>query len=399
MDSIEDNKYRYYAASYSALIIIGGVVFAASLLGILSRPSGLLAVFWPANPILLGLFIRLPHLANTAGWLAAALGYLAADLATGGGTLNTLWLAAANLSAVAVGYALYRRIDAEHATLSRPLSVLYMLAICTLSAAAGSVIGSQVGPAFMDQSRLVGAAFWFTTELAHSIIVLPLILIMPSPARLWQCWCANTTLSWARLQQGAPILALGISMLFTVWLGGPGAMAFPIPALLWCALSYGMFTTVLLTVATTVFQLITISIEVTQLPLPEEFIYSVLSLRLGIIFLALSPLTVASINQVRKGMMQRLDYSANHDSLTGALMRRSFMDKGDDVLARSAEASRGAAVLMMDIDHFKRINDEHGHAVGDQALIAFSRVVMDNLREGDVFARLGGKSLVSCCPI
>ncbi len=382
-----------FMATLRDLAIVGGVVFAASLLGILSRPTGLLAVFWPANAILLGLFVRMPHLATGRGWLVAALGYLAADLVTGSSTLNSLWLAAANLTGVAVGSFLYQRIDPEHRTLSRPLSVLYMLAICAASAAAGSVIGSEVGPAFMEQGRLIGAAFWFTTELAHSIIVLPLILIMPPLSRLLGCLHAGWRLRRGSVQRMAPFLALVASILIGVVLGGPGALAFPIPALLWCALTYGLFTTVLLTLATTIFKLITVTVTtgVAQHPLPEEFILSVLSLRLGIVFVALSPLTVASINQVRKHMLQRLDYAANHDSLTGALVRRAFMAQSAWLMTQFERYPRGLAVLMVDIDHFKRINDEYGHSVGDDALSGLSHAVMQRLREGDLFGRLGGE--------
>lgn len=65
------------------VMALGVIVFAACVLGILSRPVGMLASIWPANAILLGLLIRNPSLASPAGWLTAALAYVLADLATG----------------------------------------------------------------------------------------------------------------------------------------------------------------------------------------------------------------------------------------------------------------------------------------------------------------------------
>jgi len=62
---------------------IGLLVFAASLLGIVTRPLGFMAAFWPANALLLGLLVHYPRLAASGTWAAATVGYVAADLVTG----------------------------------------------------------------------------------------------------------------------------------------------------------------------------------------------------------------------------------------------------------------------------------------------------------------------------
>lgn len=66
------------------MAIVGGVIFAAAVFGILTRPVGFLASFWPANAILLGIMVRNPRYARPEAWAAAFLGYIAADLVTGG---------------------------------------------------------------------------------------------------------------------------------------------------------------------------------------------------------------------------------------------------------------------------------------------------------------------------
>ena len=85
---------------------------------------------------------------------------------------------------------------------------------------------------------------------------------------------------------------------------------------------------------------------------------------------------------------------ANIDSLTGILNRRG----GENALAalvRSAQRRDSRlAVLMCDIDHFKQVNDAHGHAVGDQVLAAVANTLQQCLREGDIVARFGGEEFL-----
>lgn len=103
---------------------VGIVIFAACLFGIWMRPVGLLAAFWPANALLLGMLVRYPRVATWPAWVAAITGYLAADLMTGSTVLKAVLLTAANLAGVGTGYVLYTRADLDHRRLRQPLSVL-----------------------------------------------------------------------------------------------------------------------------------------------------------------------------------------------------------------------------------------------------------------------------------
>ncbi|HSI41622.1 MAG TPA: GGDEF domain-containing protein [Xanthobacteraceae bacterium] len=80
---------------------------------------------------------------------------------------------------------------------------------------------------------------------------------------------------------------------------------------------------------------------------------------------------------------------ATTDALTGLGNRRYFMEAGAAALTKAAEG--GLAVLMLDIDHFKAINDQHGHGVGDEVLQAVAARCRTALRDHDVIARLGGE--------
>jgi diguanylate cyclase (GGDEF)-like protein len=86
----------------------------------------------------------------------------------------------------------------------------------------------------------------------------------------------------------------------------------------------------------------------------------------------------------------RVRYLAAHDVLSGALNRASFNDLLELSVQAGARGGERVAVLALDLDHFKDINDRHGHAVGDQVLQAFSQRLRAVLRQGDMLARLGG---------
>lgn len=79
------------------------------------------------------------------------------------------------------------------------------------------------------------------------------------------------------------------------------------------------------------------------------------------------------------------------DQLTGALNRRGFLDRAASSIAQARRAGVSTALIMLDIDHFKAINDEYGHAAGDDALRGLSRTLSAGMRPGDLLGRLGGE--------
>ncbi|WP_375737548.1 GGDEF domain-containing protein [Pseudomonas boanensis] len=79
------------------------------------------------------------------------------------------------------------------------------------------------------------------------------------------------------------------------------------------------------------------------------------------------------------------------DPLTGVGNRRAFMSSGEYLLASCEHRQEPAALLLCDLDYFKRLNDNFGHAAGDEALVAFSRIAVSSMRKQDVFGRIGGE--------
>jgi diguanylate cyclase (GGDEF)-like protein len=98
-----------------------------------------------------------------------------------------------------------------------------------------------------------------------------------------------------------------------------------------------------------------------------------------------------------RGMMRQLEDLVATDELTGLFNRRHFLRLASRELnAMDAGVMHGLALI--DLDHFKRINDVHGHAAGDQVLQAFAGVATACLRDGDVLARYGGEEFVVLVP-
>jgi len=83
--------------------------------------------------------------------------------------------------------------------------------------------------------------------------------------------------------------------------------------------------------------------------------------------------------------------AAMTDPLTGLLNRRAFLQDAEALLRRQIERDRPIGVLLIDLDHFKSINDRFGHAVGDKVLQIFAKTTQANLRQQDLIGRLGGE--------
>lgn len=101
-------------------------------------------------------------------------------------------------------------------------------------------------------------------------------------------------------------------------------------------------------------------------------------------------------------MHQRLDNAnklAQTDALTEVLNRRAFEWQATELLRREISYDRLSALMMIDIDHFKAVNDEYGHATGDMVIKALAGALHKNFRSTDIISRLGGDEFAVCCPL
>jgi len=95
---------------------------------------------------------------------------------------------------------------------------------------------------------------------------------------------------------------------------------------------------------------------------------------------------------------ERLESQANTDALTGLLNRRRFLSDFEDEFVRSRRYRHPLAVAMIDVDHFKKVNDIHGHGPGDRVLESIAAIMFRELRDVDRVGRLGGEEFAAYYP-
>lgn len=125
---------------------------------------------------------------------------------------------------------------------------------------------------------------------------------------------------------------------------------------------------------------------------PFQLLY-VTSFALSVLLFSIGAVLMAT-DQLRG----ELEHLATHDSLTNALNRRRMNEHCQQELDRSKRSGRSLAVLVMDLDHFKAINDTHGHQAGDKVLVDFVAKVQSLLRQPDRLGRFGGEEFVVLLP-
>ncbi len=107
---------------------------------------------------------------------------------------------------------------------------------------------------------------------------------------------------------------------------------------------------------------------------------------------------VAAMNRSQGRLRADLATAAETDPLTGLLNRRAFHPRLDVLVAEAEAQGSPLSVVMFDLDHFKKINDEHGHLGGDRALQSVAAVLMAHTRDGDLVSRFGGEEFAVALP-
>ncbi len=105
----------------------------------------------------------------------------------------------------------------------------------------------------------------------------------------------------------------------------------------------------------------------------------------------LPTMTMAVVMLTHDAMLATLEDAANHDHLTEAMSRKRLEAVAREQIMRAGKLGRPLSLLIIDLDHFKRINDTFGHAGGDEVLREFARMTRASLRDGDALGRLGGE--------
>ena len=105
-----------------------------------------------------------------------------------------------------------------------------------------------------------------------------------------------------------------------------------------------------------------------------------------------------SLEREREALIAQLQATSDTDFLTGLLNRRAFFTQGEAVFALAQRHQSDLALILMDIDYFKRVNDEYGHQIGDLALQQVATLCREMHRKGDIVVRYGGEEFLMLLP-
>jgi PAS domain S-box-containing protein len=307
MASIESSgsgRARLVAGPSSTSLIIGIAVFAACVLGILTRPTGLLAMIWPANAVMLGLLVRMPDARGPSVWLAAAAAYVAADLTAGTDITKALLLNATNLCGVGAGYLVCRCLPDNALRMREPASALYIVLVSAAAAAATGLAGAITDPRLLRMGAVNAGMLWFVTELVNYIALLPVIFSAPNPRSLIPEIKSLSLTSFVR--GAAPAAALAPSCALATAVGGPGAIAFAVPALLWCGLVYPVFAVSVLTFLFACWSLTVMAAAYLPDIAGVYDAHMMVSIRLAAFMIALAPVTLSIVMRNRDELVRKL---------------------------------------------------------------------------------------------
>ena len=140
------------------------------------------------------------------------------------------------------------------------------------------------------------------------------------------------------------------------------------------------------------------TLDADQLRMPQLFADPIQQLSVVSFFLVLALSSVLFALALGAALNAALYRQASIDGLTGVFNRRTFEDLARREIARSARGGRAPAMLMVDVDHFKQINDRHGHLTGDEVLASVARMLAASLRQPDLIGRWGGEEFCILLP-
>ena len=383
MSVLEIQTRRQSAGLMLEHIVLGCIIFVACAAATAIKSPQQLSFFWIADALMLGLIVRFPVMAQPQGWAMAACGYLLGSYVGEVWLPKVLSLTFSNMTGVAAGW-LYLRSRTSHVIDMRtPTGVLHLLVGVAIACVVGAALGGCMVQYLMQRPWQRTAVMWFGAEAMHMLLIVPLLLNAPPPRELRHLLGNDGALSIL------PLATLVTLMCVALYIGGPGAQLLVLPGLILCALSYKVFAVSLLCFLIGAWHVLVLVWA--GFDFSYQNVSAAMSMRLGLAMLSVTMLTVACARSQWRETLQKLEHLSTHDHLTGMLNRAAFVERSQRALVRLAHDSRPVAMLMLDLDWFKKVNDTYGHLAGDEVLKAVSEAVIQTLRPNELLGRIGGE--------
>jgi diguanylate cyclase (GGDEF)-like protein len=326
-------------------------------------------------------------------WPAIAAGAFLANLTTAGQLGSSLGIATGNTLEALVGVFLLRRVAGFRPSLERVNDVVSLVVYAgVISTAISATIGvTSLWIAGLVPHGQIPATWrvWWFGDLGGDLVVAPALLI----------FAARPTLErrpWLRVEAGVSATVL-VALSVIAFSSRFSFVYVLIAILLWVALRFGQ-------PGTAVAGLVVASIAVWMTAHGRgPFIggssdAALLRAQLFVGVATVSGLVTSALISERRRAEHRLQVLAEHDPVTGVWNRRRFTEELERWIAYAHRYGGQGAVLMIDVDHFKAINDTFGHAVGDQALARVAALLEERARSTDIVGRLGGDEFAVLLP-
>jgi diguanylate cyclase (GGDEF)-like protein len=372
------------------LVILCALYFGAAKAGLaFAFANKSVTSIWPPTGIALAATVVWGY----RMWPAIAVGAFLANITTAGPVLGVATIAGGNTLEAVVGAFLLSRVAGFDPSLGRVRDVLALVACAglvstALSATAG--VSSLWAAGLVARGHILSTwRVWWFGDLGGDLVVAPALLI----------FAAHPTFErrpWVRVEAVALLAAL-FAVTAVAFSSRVSFVYVVIPILLWIGFRFGQ-------PGVAVASLIVSGIAVWSTAHGNgPFIggsedAELLRAQIYVGVATVTGLVAAALITERRRAEHRLRELANHDALTGLFNRRRFGEELNRSIAESARYGDPGAVLMVDVDHFKRINDQLGHAVGDQALARLARLLRTRVRSTDVVGRIGGDEFTVLLP-
>jgi diguanylate cyclase (GGDEF)-like protein len=368
-------------------LINAGMIFVLTTLfyfiGAMMRLVEELSLFWPLNAVMAGVFARYAFLHRWHYYLISYVAMLAYDAVTTSWGTASLIINFSNMVFIITMAQLIGRERRQMVKTPQPINALKLFSYCLVAALLCAFFGALGSVGIDDQGFWPLLADWFGEQFSTGVLILPCLLTMTRPRAL----------KGFSLPQVMPILALAVSVAASVVIGGAGSLAFPLPALIWCAVRYSLPLTCLVTLITGGLEIMLVSSGQIDIHVHSPFdIPQMLSARLGVATMAICPVIVSVSVEAINRLMRQVSLRADFDFLTRVYSRSGLYE----ALRKEEKRFVGKhlSVMLMDIDYFKSVNDSYGHECGDKVLTSFAQKVQQELGTRGLVARMGGEEFV-----
>lgn len=262
-----------------------------------------LSLFWPLNGVMAGVFARYVWLNRLHYYAISYVAMLVYDAITTEWGLVSLAINFSNMMFIVTVALLVVRDKRLGKNKYEPVSALRLFNYCLIAALLCAIVGA-IGSVSIDSLDFWPLlADWFSEQFSTGVLIVPCMLTLAIPG----------VLPRFKAEQMMPAIALIVSVIASVVIGGAGSLAFPLPALIWCAVRYTPQVTCLLTFVTGAVEIVLVANSVIDISVGSPFsIPEMFSARLGIATMAICPImvsfSVAAINSLMKQVALRADF-------------------------------------------------------------------------------------------